>query len=119
MKDESVIVDVVFRSASGRSLLEDERKMEVRDFALYAATEETRKQALQELRRLGFEIVGPATVFGVSVSGSLQLVREVFGEGELTVPDSLTRWIEAVRIPPRGEYYHDQEPGFRESVKDA
>ena len=112
MKGESVIVDVVFRSASGRSLLENGGKMGVRDFALYAATEETRKQALQELWRLGFEVVGPATALGVSVSGSLQLVREVFGEGELTVPDSLTRWIEAARIPPRGEYYNDQEAGF-------
>lgn len=112
MKDESVVVDVLFRSASGSSLLEKAPKIEDRDLALYAATEETREQAVQVLRQLGFDIVGPATAFGVSISGSPQLVREVFGEGELQVPDSLARWVEAARIPPKGEFYSDHRTGF-------
>ena len=111
-ENELVIVDVVFRSASGRSLLEKPSGLEEQDLALYAATEETREQAVQALQNLGFDIVGPATAFGVSISGPARLVHEVFGEVELTVPASLAQWIEGARIPPPGEFYGGQVGGF-------
>ena len=107
MEYESVLVDLVFQSASGRSVSEETSAIEAKNLSSYAATKEMQEQALQELRKLGFRIVGPATAFGVSVSASRHLVRRIFGEGELEVPDSLARWISAARIPPPGEYYDD------------
>jgi hypothetical protein len=105
MANDTVIVDIVFRSASGDSLLDKKPGTAPSDPARYAATEETREQALKALRQLGFAIVGPATDFGVSIQGAAHLVQEVFGEGELLVPDALAPWIEAARIPPPGEFY--------------
>ncbi|BBO16607.1 conserved hypothetical protein [Candidatus Brocadia pituitae] len=105
MKDKSTIIDVMFRSASGLSLSDRRPGIKEQDISLYVATEETKKQAVLALRQLGFEIIGPATNFGVSISSSPQLIREVFGEGELKVPKSLVKWIESVRIPPPGEFY--------------
>ena len=105
MNNASIVIDLVFCSASGRSILDAQGKINSRDLDAYAATEKTRTNAVDALKQLGFEIVGSPTVFGVSVLGSLELVQQVFGEGELQVPESLSEWIETVRIPPSGEFY--------------
>jgi len=107
MENDLVLVDLVFRPATGHSLSEETSAIKAKDLSAYAATKEIQEHALQELRHLGFTIVGPATAFGVTVSASHQLVQQVFGEGELKVPDSLASWISAARIPPSGEYYRD------------
>lgn len=99
------ILDVIFRSATGRSILEKKPSETDRDLASYAATKEAQDKAVEALRRLGFELAGPPSQYGVSIVGSPQLVREVFGEEPLRVPEFLTKWIEAVRIPPPVELY--------------
>jgi len=98
------ILDVLFRSDTGKSLLECEQELTVEDLSQYSATEQTREQALRILSELGFEFVSPPTPFGVSIVGPQELVRKVFGDA-LTVPLSLKKWIEAVRIPPPVEFY--------------
>lgn len=101
---EKIILDVLFRSASGRSLLESEKELTVEELSQYSVKEETREQALRALGELGFEIVGPASPFGVSITGSPELVKKMFGE-ELEVPVSLRQWVESVRMPPPVEFY--------------
>jgi hypothetical protein len=102
---DTVIVDIIFRSESGRSLRDRPAGVGGKDLSPYEATEETRQRAVRELCGLGFKIVGQATSFGVTISGPSRLVRNVFGEGELRVPSSLLSWIESARIPPPGEFY--------------
>lgn len=99
-----MILDVIFRSATGESILQKEPS-EDRNFTRYAATKETKDEAIKALRGLGFELVGPSSQYGVSISGSPQLVHKVFGDEPLSVPKSLAKWIEAVRIPPPVEFY--------------
>lgn len=94
------ILDVIFRSATGRSILEKMPSETDRDLTIYAATKETQDKAVEALCRLGFELAGPQSQYGVSIISSPQLVREVFGEEPLRVPKFLAKWIEAVRIPP-------------------
>ena len=105
MNHESMVIDIVFRSASGRSILDAQTKISEQDLATYAATKETQINAANALENIGFQIVGSPTAFGVSALGSLELVQQVFGEGELQVPESLSEWVEAVRISPPGEFY--------------
>lgn len=99
-----MVVDIIFRSATGESILQKEPS-EDRDFTRYAATKETQDEAIKALRGLGFELVGPPSQYGVSISGSPELVHKIFGDEPLSVPKSLTKWVEAVRIPPRVEFY--------------
>ncbi|HII79620.1 MAG TPA: hypothetical protein HA261_04295 [Methanosarcina sp.] len=99
-----IIVDVIFRSATGESILLKEPS-EDRNFTRYAATKETQDEAVKALTGLGFELVGPPSQYGVSISGPSQLVHEVFGDEPFTVPRSLAKWVEAVRIPPPVEFY--------------
>jgi hypothetical protein len=107
-----VVVDLVFRSASGRSLSEKEPGLTAKDLADYQATEETQERAVRALRELGFDIVGPPSPYGVTISGPAELVRESFGEAQLHVPDALSPFIESARVPPRGEYYKRPKTGF-------
>ena len=104
MGTEPVLVDVTFRSHSGRSLTHRPPGSED-ELALYAASEETRSGAVKALRELGFALVGPASPFGVTISGTPALIQEVFGGGTPVVPPTLAAWIESVRLPPPGEYY--------------
>ena len=109
-REERVQVDVVFRSASGKSIL---NKKPGEDHCLekeFGATEETKQKALGALRELGFETIA-ATSLGASVAASPELVRRVFGEYDLSVPPTLDSWIEAVRIPSRGWYLGDEDRG--------
>lgn len=95
---------MLFRSASGKSLLERKQELTAEDLSQYAATKETAEQAVESLRKLGFDIVGPAGPFGVSITGSWELVHEIFGD-ELNVPASLKDSISAIRVPPPVEFY--------------
>lgn len=101
----TMLLDVIFRSATGRSILKEKPSETDRDFTHYAATKETQDEAVKALRKLDFELAGPPSPYGVSIIGSLQLVRKVFGEEPFSVPRFLAKWIEAVRIPPPGEFY--------------
>ncbi len=101
---KKVILDVLFCSASGKSLLERTQELAEEDLSQYAATKETAEQAVEALRRLGFDIVGPAGPFGVSITGSWELVHEIFGD-ELTIPASLMDFVSAIRVPPPVEFY--------------
>jgi len=104
MEDKIVQVEVVWFSNSNQSIL-DKRPGDNQDIEKrFAATPELREQALKALRELGFEII-VETSFGASIAGSAQLVRRVFGEDDLEVPASLKSWVQAVRVPPRGELY--------------
>lgn len=94
-----ILLDVIFQSATGRSILEKMPSETDRDLAIYAATKETQDEAVDVLRRLGFELAGPPSQYGVSIVSSPRLMREVFGEEPLSVPKFLAKWIEAVRIP--------------------
>lgn len=98
------IVDVIFRSATGESIFQKELS-EDRNFARYAATKETRDEAIKALTGLGFELVGPPSQYGVSISGPSQLVHDVFGNEPFAVPEFLAKWVEAVRMPPPVEFY--------------
>lgn len=100
-----MLLDVVFKSATGRSILEEKPSETDRDFTRYAATKETQDEAIKALRKLGFELAGPPSPYGVSIIGPPQLIRQVFGEEPFSVPKFLAKWIEAVRIPPPGEFY--------------
>ncbi len=107
MAGKEILVDVVFRSASGQTLTNVEPSVLRKDLNAYAASEETREKAVAILRDLGFTIVGPATAFGVTVSGSPDLVEATFGgrSGPLDIPEPLRPWVESARIPPPGEFY--------------
>lgn len=104
MSADAQIVDLVFRSASGASL-SSIAPGEKLDLGTYEATPKTRERAQEALRALGFEIVGPATAFGVSISGSRERVESVFGEEPLAVPESLEKWIESAEVPPTGRFF--------------
>jgi len=112
MSEDRMILDVVFHAVSGKSLLDSEAGIKVEDLPCYAASETSQEEALEELRRLGFEIVGPATPYGVSIAGPPALVKETFGAEELTVPESLAEWVEAVRVPPPVKFFGPANMGF-------
>jgi len=100
-----VLLEVLFRSASGDSILEHETTSSSRDFSRYEASKETQKEAVKALEKLGFKIIGPASPYGVSISGSEKLVEDVFGKEPFKIPRELERWIEQVRIPPPGKFF--------------
>lgn len=101
---EQIIIDVVFRSVSGRSLAEKTIDEPI-DLEAYAASREVQDRAVHALEDLGFELVGSATQFGVTVKGSRKLVETIFGAGSPEVPETLTAWIDSARYPQRGSYF--------------
>ncbi len=102
---DEILVEITFRSASGKSIQSKPPGTPPNDLPQYQATQETRERAAIELQRLGFTVVGPVSPFGISVRGSRELVKLVFGTTELSVPPSLAPYVESIRIPPRGEFY--------------
>jgi len=107
MTDKRVILDVSFRSASGRSLQDSRTGISGSEAGDFGASDETVQEAVQALRTLGFETIGPSTAFGVTIAGSLEAVRAAFGADQLVVPESLAQWIESVRIPPAAKFFGD------------
>ncbi len=103
-EERTVILDLVFRSP-GRLSSRGSNGITLDELERFSAPMEVREQAVKELRAMGFEIVGGPTPFGVSISGPSWLVKKVFGAGSPRVPDQLSKWIEAVRIPPEVDFY--------------
>ncbi|MBN1780912.1 hypothetical protein JW948_07310 [bacterium] len=101
-RPEYIVLHVVFRSRSG--LVLKDKDPAVRDLSPYEADETVRDRAVRALLDLGFECVGPASRFGVSVKGPWELVGEVFGN-PVSVPGVFSEWITEVKIPERGKYY--------------
>ncbi len=104
MRGEVILVDLVFRTVSGKSLCEKTPGIKSNELEQYEASEETQKLAVKELKRLGFRIV-VSNSRGATVSGSRNLVQKTFGRVELKIPESLVKYIEAATIQPPGEFY--------------
>ncbi len=105
MKEEqTVILDLVFKSP-GRLSSHNSGGITPDELERFSAPKEVREQAVRALKAMGFEIVGGPTPFGLSISGPSRLVSKVFGAGSPRVPEQLSKWIEAVRIPPEAKFY--------------
>jgi hypothetical protein len=104
-----ILLDITFRSVSGQSIHRDVPAGKQPDPAAYSATKETREEAVKSLKKIGFEIIGPPSPFGVSIMGTDQLVQSVFGDDPFVIPDNLAKWIDTVRRPPKGEFFASQK----------
>jgi hypothetical protein len=99
------LIDITFRSVSGKSLHDRESKLTKTELADYKATAETRSAAIAALERLGFEVTGAISEFGVSIIGTEENARKVFGSlDKPVVPETLRPWIDKAVIPPAGEF---------------
>jgi hypothetical protein len=104
MTGEIILVDLVFRTVSGKSLSAKSPGIKANELEQYEASKETQELAIKELKRLGFRIV-VANSRGLSVSGSRNLVQKTFGSGKLKIPESLAQYIETATRQPKGEFY--------------
>lgn len=100
MAQPEIILEVAFVSSSGRSQrTRPLGRLSASDLEQYAASEQARTAAIDELQALGFRLLGPPSRFGVTIAGPLPIVEKVFGSDNLLVPPSLSRWIEDVSVP--------------------
>lgn len=101
-----ILIDLTFRSVSGKSLYDLPGAVSKEKLADYRASEKTRSSAIELLQSMGFEITGAISEFGVSVTSTKENVRKVFGSlDELVIPDALSPWIDKAVIPPPGEFF--------------
>ncbi len=105
MSGERTVIDLVFRSASGKSLSQQSPGISSEELRHYSASDSTKETAVRLLRQMGFEIVGAPSSFGVTISGPSELVREVFGTAEPKIPEALTPYVESARIPPPVKFF--------------
>lgn len=104
MGGKPVLVEIVFRSALGKSTSDQDQGDAPSAEDTNEARRIAREEALIKLRELGFEI-GPASSYGVSIQGPAELVKRIFGEGELEVPPSLSHLVEDAYLPTPGEFF--------------
>jgi len=100
-----IVLDVIFRSASGKSILNKKPSEKGNELSQYSATRATQEKVVKSLKKLGFKLVGPVSPYGISIIGSPNIVKSVFGDEPFRIPESLSTVIEAVRIPPEVEFY--------------
>lgn len=100
-----IVLDVIFRSASGKSILDKKPSEKANELSQYSTTKETQEEAVRLLVGMGFKLVGPASQFGTSIIGSHKLVKDIFGDEPFCIPESMSMVIEAVGLPPEVEYY--------------
>ena len=102
MGDKEIGIELILRSASGRSILE--KTTEEHETSHYSASPKTVNNTLRVLRKIGFNIVTYSENW-VYVKGKKELVQKVFGDKVLKVPTSLQKWVEDVRFPTKVDFF--------------
>ena len=105
IEKEKILVNITFRSVSGKSLHDSQRKLTKEELSDYIASEETRSLAIEALENMGFEVTDAISEFGASITGTKEKIENVFGDiDKLVVPKSLSQWIDKAIIPSPGEF---------------